>query len=208
MQNKQYTTINKSNWPRGSWDNEPDKKQWQDEATGMPCLIVRGPSGALCGYVGVVEGHPLFGKGYDDVRIPTTDDESDYPDVHGGLTFANFCADTSREHWEKWRDRLLARRDEAKQYPIGDAANYLKDWAAELNDYDAWLAKGETRFICHLPDENEPAHAYWFGFDCAHSGDYCPAYSRGRESGYETYKTLSYVEHQCASLAKQLKACV
>lgn len=69
-------------WPRGPWDSEPDKRQWEDEATGLACLIVRGPSGALCGYVGVPEGHPWHEKPYGEVGDV---------DVHGGLTFDGFC---------------------------------------------------------------------------------------------------------------------
>jgi len=81
MKNREWTYTDKSTWPRGEWDSEPDKAQWTDEATGLPCLVVRGPSGALCGYVGVAEGHPWFGKDYDDVDA----------ECHGGLTFSNFC---------------------------------------------------------------------------------------------------------------------
>lgn len=83
METLEYRTIDKSAWPRGPWDNEPDKMQWQDEATGLPCLIVRGPSGALCGYVGVPEGHKWHGQDYDNCEP--------CPDVHGGLTFASAC---------------------------------------------------------------------------------------------------------------------
>lgn len=81
MQTKEYRTVDKSAWPRGEWDTEPDKKQWTDEATGLPCLIVRSSLGHLCGYVGVHEGHPLFEKGYESSDIS----------VHGGITFADFC---------------------------------------------------------------------------------------------------------------------
>jgi hypothetical protein len=81
METKEYRTIDKSAWPRGPWDQEPDKVQWKDEATGLPCLIVRAPHGGLCGYVGLAEGHQYFGKGYDDVPV----------EVHGGLTFADKC---------------------------------------------------------------------------------------------------------------------
>lgn len=94
MQTKSYTTIDKSDWPRGEWDDEPDKMQWQDEETGLPCLIVRGPSGALCGYVGVSEGHPAFGKDYDLVHRM-----NDAIDVHGGLTFAGHCQTSDDESW-------------------------------------------------------------------------------------------------------------
>lgn len=54
----------KSLWERGPWDAEPDKAQWSDEDTGYPCLILRGPSGALCGYVGVSNDHPAYGLNY------------------------------------------------------------------------------------------------------------------------------------------------
>jgi hypothetical protein len=41
--------VDKSWWPRGPWDDEPDKVQWPDEATGLPCMVKRGPVGSFCG---------------------------------------------------------------------------------------------------------------------------------------------------------------
>jgi hypothetical protein len=87
MEAREYRTVDKSGWAPGPWQSEPDKMQWTDEATGLPCLIVRGPFGALCGYVGVAEGHVAFAQHYERVGV----------DVHGGLTFADFCADTDDE---------------------------------------------------------------------------------------------------------------
>lgn len=78
-----YTTVDKSEWGPGPWDGEPDKVQFKDEASGLPCLVKRGPMGAWCGYVGVSEGHPAFEKTYWDVDV----------EVHGGLTYADHCAD-------------------------------------------------------------------------------------------------------------------
>ena len=84
-----YTTVDKSEWGDGPWQDEPDKVQWKDEATGLPCLAKRhGRAGHWCGYVGVPEGHPAFGKDYDDVRVATDDG---WPDAHGGLTYAAHC---------------------------------------------------------------------------------------------------------------------
>lgn len=74
----------RTGWAAGPWDKEPDKVVWKDKLTGMPCMIVRNGLGALCGYVGVAEGHPYFGKHYDAVDV----------DVHGGLTYAHKCAGT------------------------------------------------------------------------------------------------------------------
>lgn len=81
MKTIQYTTVDKSSWGAGPWQSEPDKMQFADPDTGLPCLIVRNPQGALCGYVGVPEGHRYFGvKGYSfDVS------------VHGGITFTASC---------------------------------------------------------------------------------------------------------------------
>ena len=38
-----YHVIEKSGWDDGVWFSEPDKRQWQDEKTGLPCLMLRGP---------------------------------------------------------------------------------------------------------------------------------------------------------------------
>jgi hypothetical protein len=107
MQTKEYRTEDKSGWIRGEWDDEPDKMQWPDAATGLPCLIVRGPSGALCGYVGVSDSHPWFRKNYSDAIGECNENcEDGYHyghridgaiDVHGGLTFSSMCAATDDE---------------------------------------------------------------------------------------------------------------
>lgn len=91
MEAREYTTIDRAalKWPSGPWDGEPDKAQWRDESTGMPCLAVRNRRyGNWCGYVGVAPDHPLYGKGYD---------EAGYFEVHGGLTFADKCQPTEDE---------------------------------------------------------------------------------------------------------------
>jgi len=82
---KEYTTIDKAKWGTGPWLNEPDKAQWTDEATGLPCLAKRHPKlGFLCGYVGVAPGHWAYGKGYSEERLEAMK-------VHGGLTYAAGC---------------------------------------------------------------------------------------------------------------------
>lgn len=87
MSERAYTTIDKSGWPEGPWQSEPDKIQWTDEETGLPCLIVRhSRSGHWCGYVGVSEGSPAFGLHYDKAH-----DLFPSYDVHGGLTYAASC---------------------------------------------------------------------------------------------------------------------
>ncbi len=79
---QKWNNTDKSDWIDGEWKNEPDKCQWIDEKTGLDCLIVRGPTGALCGYVGVPKSHRFYGKSYNDLVTL---------EVHGGLTFSNKC---------------------------------------------------------------------------------------------------------------------
>lgn len=84
METREYRTMDKSEWKEGPWTHEPDKVQWTDEATGLPCLIVRNRVGALCGYVGVPVTHAMYGMEYSDLESV---------DVHGGLTFSGRCRD-------------------------------------------------------------------------------------------------------------------
>jgi hypothetical protein len=92
---REYRTIDKSEWGDGPWQQEPDKRQWTDEATGLPCLIVRSRLGGnLCGYVGVPPSHPAHGAAYGpkDYCHPTNLEAAiEAIPVHGGLTFAAGC---------------------------------------------------------------------------------------------------------------------
>jgi len=176
MLEKTYATIDKTGWPEGPWKNEPDKKQWTDKATGLPCMLIRsGRSGHLCGYVGVHAGHPLFGLSESTtLALGAEDAESEGSNplwdisVHGGVTFTDFC------------------------HPGGDEASQ----------------------ICHVVEPGEDDKAWWFGFDCAHSGDvshFAPTFRRDGTQydnseifGMGTYRTVMYVEKECKRLAKQL----
>jgi len=156
--------ADRASWPPGEWDSEPDLVEWRDKRTGYPCLVVRGPLGALCGYVGVPPEHPLHGKPYNDVDSQVN--------AHGGLTFASGCEEGGN--------------------------------------------------ICHVPLPGEPSDVWWFGFDCAHSGDVSPGllevtrkvreahpeFAELEDAGgmwRETYKTLAYVQGEVTALAAELK---
>lgn len=82
METKEWIHMDKKSWQRGIWDSEPDKMQFEDPNTKLPCLIVRNASGSLCGYVGVPAEHPWHKRPYEDIGDA---------DVHGGLTFSSFC---------------------------------------------------------------------------------------------------------------------
>lgn len=157
MSENNERVIDKSTWGNGPWQNEPDKLNWKTEA-GLPGMIVRNGSGALCGYVAVAKGHPLF-----EVAYNAGDDYSASPEgtleVHGGITYSNKCAG----------------------------------------------------HICHVPEPGEPDDVWWFGFDCAHSGDFCPSFGRMmpgilQTRFHESYKDIAYVRAEVEKLAKQLAA--
>lgn len=80
--------CDRSKWPAGEWDGEPDKVQWKDPATGIDCLAKRNYLlGHWCGYVGVAPTHPWHGKYSDSMDV----------DVHGGLTYARECEEGDPE---------------------------------------------------------------------------------------------------------------
>jgi hypothetical protein len=90
--------ADRARWGSGPWDDEPDKVVWTDPDTGLAAMIVRGPVGALCGYVGVPETHPWHGVGYSECLIDCGDTwcghcPDDKLQVHGGVTFADGCAE-------------------------------------------------------------------------------------------------------------------
>lgn len=103
MTEQTWTFIDKSAWTDGVWQNEPDKVQWVDVATGLPCLAVRQSSGGhWCGYVGVAEGHPFYRVDYSscpDGHAECYDHAPDAVlDAHGGITYSALCDETSQPH--------------------------------------------------------------------------------------------------------------
>jgi hypothetical protein len=87
MQTKEWIWMDRSSWGEGPWQEEVDKIQWPDPETGYPCLAVRNKLGNWCGYVGIGQDHPAYGKDYEEVDVR----------VHGGLTYSAHC-DEYREH--------------------------------------------------------------------------------------------------------------
>lgn len=214
METKEYRGVwDKSEWDRGPWDDEPDKLQWQDEATGLPCLIVRGPVGALCGYVGVMPGHGFYQTDYNDCPICCGSAENwcehsprSRLNVHGGLTFSGDCAPATPEVWGKLRASKYRQEAKAKKYPHGDSAQWMKKWATAFDNYEEFRRIMEESSICHADPENP--NVWWFGFDCAHCDDFAPAMTKHRlhtKIKGEEYRDVAYVRAQCAELAKQLK---
>jgi hypothetical protein len=215
MKTISYHTEDKSGWAEGPWQSEPDKMQWQDEATGLPCLLLRGPMGALCGYVGIPPEHPAYGLHYD------------------GITKLE-----AEERHTRWRSAWTkAREAEQEGLPVGvSPLEVFSDNSgpspepkgvgvrvSEIEVHGGLTFAGgcqhgddPSKRICHLPDEGEPDDLWWFGFDCAHAWDFMPGYhARTRNRGFpfesdqrpeDVYRDVAYVKAECESLARQLAA--
>lgn len=173
----------RQSWGEGPWRDEVDKKQWVDDESGLPCLIVRGPSGVWCGYVGVPEGHPLFKVEYDDIGggwgdlieaaftggIRPKDVEVD---VHGGLTFSGLCAPDDKEHGIC---HVVEPGENDRVWWLGFDCGHMND-----------VAPGTEAKLRELGHESS------FDFESEDT----PAYLR------KTYKPQSYVTKETISLAR------
>lgn len=178
MQTIEERDVDKSGWPPGPWMNEPDRKQWMDEETKLPCLIVRnGGAGNLCGYVGVPPSHPLYGKCYSD-RVKVVDLNAIQNTSEAKPYVAWFC--------------------EALREPDGTVG---VDSILDCHGGITYAAKCIGR-ICHKVDPGEPDDVWWLGFDCAHCDDLSPGADPMFRGGM--YRDVDYVAGECRKLAKQL----
>lgn len=121
-----YYYHDRSEWQRPDYaEGEPDKVQWKDEATGLPCLIVRNYAGAWCGYVGVSKGHKYYAINYSDVDYNEVD-------VHGGLTFSDSCS--HNEHGRGICHKVEHGEDDEVWW-LGFDCNHLGDVAPAREGY-------------------------------------------------------------------------
>lgn len=158
----------KAHLPPGPWQEEADHAQWIDEATGLDCMLNRNGAGVWCGYVGVPPTHPDFKRHYDKVDV----------DVHGGLTFADFCYEAAPEgHGVCHRAPFACDNVWWLGFDCGHSGD-LMPGALRVVDQVRVLAKqlGLTRRVPFTGD---------FG---------------------EEYRTQSYAEREVTQLAQQLHA--
>lgn len=64
------------------WEREPNHHEFKSH--GFPCIMHRNHFGAWCGYVGVPETHPWYGKN-------ESHDTFESVEVHGGVTYGDEC---------------------------------------------------------------------------------------------------------------------
>lgn len=195
--------YDKTLWGDGPWQTEPDRKEWIDPATGLTCLIVRGPVGALCGYVGVPDTHPAHGLHYDGITVKVAEAHRKRFKIAARLHSGG------ADLMESFKKAYEGVPDRTPVPGIGDeiAAISVHGGLTYADECDG--------FICHTPKPGEPDNLWWFGFDCAHAWDYTPKLAEYRATipGYPTgghegdvYRDIPYVESECANLARQLAA--
>lgn len=205
-----YVTVDKSGWGDGPWQLEPDKKQWEDEVTGLPCLIVRNTqvTGSLCGYVGVPQGHPLYGK---------SDKEHTWDSMREHMEYSAklLAAGVKLFEDEEVGEALHAVLEKDENYDERTMGFEVHGGITFVGPCQEW--ESECEGVCHVADAGDLQEVWWFGFDCAHAMDLSPrmealkkelnlpGFSMGKFFGREEqYRTLEYVEAEIRSLALQL----
>lgn len=140
--------IEAGDWGEGPWTDEPDRANWVDPETDLDCMIVRNRFGALCGYVGVPEGHPWFGLDYDRVHEKIG---LDAVQVHGGLTYAAPCEGEICHVPEPGRPEVWwLGFDCAHAFDYVPAHEAIHREMAKMEYTSEAVAREATRFVKHL----------------------------------------------------------
>jgi hypothetical protein len=195
-----YDINDRTGWPAGEWDGEPDRAIWVNDATGARCTLRRGPLGHWCGYVGLRANHPLAGKNYQDIGIRSQE-----------LTYGSYCQPMEEDEWIRYRLNRERWVVESLVYPVGDAARHLREDrkgnTATLAGWQKWIQQFS---LCH---DDCPHGLWWLGFDCAHYNDIVPgllAHYRDRDIelhpfGHEmSYKNFQWMVNATDQLAMEL----
>lgn len=189
--------VDREGWPRGLWDDEPDRAEWVHDESGTTCTMRRGPLGSWCGYCGVRENHRAYNVHYDKIDA----------DVHGGLTYGSACKPLGEDQWINYRVYYDCCKLEALVYPYGDSARHLredKQTGHDTRTFEGFLAWQGLRVLCHPGCRHG---IWWLGFDCAQYNDLIPGMMRHMSSmgeRGETYKTFDYVVEETNNLAVAL----
>lgn len=186
-------TIDRTGWPEGPWDKEPeDKVEWEDPTTGFPCIAKRvmDKSGHWCGYVGVPPQHPLHGVHYSECLAHNCEEtlcRHDKPQnmlrVHGGVTFTGECQED--KPIEEAICHRTAEDEEDDIWWIGFDCAHAGDFRPGHVALMTEIYRNEPPPASHMTwDEEEQA--------------YDPI------DDPEDYVTLQEVQEECNKLARQL----
>ena len=215
--------IPKAEWGPGPWQDEPDRAEWR-AAAGLPAMAIRNThtSGSWCGYVAVAPGHPFYGKHYGQC-------------LRKNCKKAKLTAKQQLNHSRMKRERakgaeerrwaemsirmneMFVRWEKQGHYGKSSPCSHYDARPEGILEVHGGITYSNACHgdICHIPREGEPHEVWWFGFDCAHSGDVSPLMDKTLNDlmperaeslrGYgESYKDLAYVKDEVESLALQL----
>jgi hypothetical protein len=126
--------IDRSGWPSGQWDDEPDRVTWRH--VGFDCIAQRNRLGAWCGYVGIPRSHPWYERD-DDAIDP-------WPEVHGGLTWSG-ATDPPYRYPIDGREEPL--------WWVGFDCAHLGDWVPGLRPYIDGPGRDEYRDVKYATKE-------------------------------------------------------
>ena len=126
MQTIIYNFIDKAKWLKGEWQEEPDKVQWQDEKTKLPCIAVRHRTlGHWCGYVGADKSNKLYGHSFGFEFSEPLGELS----VHGGVTHTGTCSED-----EHGVCHIVEKGEDDDIWWIGFDCAHLYDYSPNMND--------------------------------------------------------------------------
>jgi hypothetical protein len=197
----------------GEWQVEPDYRHWIDEETELDCLIVRTQLGHLCGYVGVPRTSKFYGVDYSDCTLKSARLRTE-EELKKDTSFLNGISDPETgvelKPWPEGRLRKWAIERSQKQLICADShCNHTPESMFRVHGGITY-SRECSGHICHKTDNGD--HVWWFGFDCAHAGDFQPnLYNLDfmrRHPQYkreESYRNIDYVMAECKSLAKQIR---
>ncbi len=162
------------------------------EYKGYRCVTTFTDLGHRCGYVGVPEGHSLYGKNYhSQVKVSIKEMLENEKDTNKRSPITSF---------------ILACEDPDNLVELGYFFNVHGGITYEDGGKDS-----------HHPVDSD---LWWLGFDCGHAGD-CPDYELLEKTwgdnemvrhrledkwlydGYEV-RTLEYVQQECRNLVDQI----
>jgi hypothetical protein len=168
--------LPKSQWGKGPWQDEPDHLEWDDQETGLRCMIEREIYfGTLCGYVGIGPTHPA------------------YEIHHDGASF-----EEAKLYRESLRANLFSGNVVTRPEPIpgvGEIVHSIKVHGGLT--FSGKIVDGSTLWYfgfdcCHAFDVMP---FRWKEFDDV----------RKKSNFKIEYRTIDYVKGECHELARQLK---
>lgn len=155
------------------------EKSWITQAGLKACVLLVGdPVSHRCGYVAVPKGHPLFGKSYHEQLDLISQERASESTVGQKSPLLILTASVDGDEGQVRRSL---------------------DIVIDVHGGITYASEGGK----YPEPESDPS--WWFGFDCAHSGDGTlsnEVYRRG------PVRTLEFCIEQCENMAKQLQELV